>query len=344
MTMFPCGRISRWLRLGLIAISLGYSGAALAKSTGVDEDSGLQSGPCYQALVDRNVSQPTTAPNRELGAACQAENGDVERAWARVVRLWGSDSADVPDYDNYVRADAGAPSNPVWKGLGLLGMLLAYAVCGTPMRSAARLMTAGGRGVALPKAAETIADLILRGLLGFALLWLSGFSYLTLVMGIAFVVVVVARTPRPSAVTATPRKLEDATNEANGFAIFAAGAINDILGAAPGLLSLALLAQHDPRWLAVGVALALAASVPPVILARRRLSAHPLAMTIAGALLAAGIGVIAQFDPPVAALIGRAGVLGLVLPLVFALAVVASRRRILGLTRASSNSEAQTPN
>jgi len=29
---------------------------------------------------------------------------------------------------------------------------------------------------------------------------------------------------------------------------------------------------------------------------------------------------------------------------VFALAVVASRRRILGLTRASLNSEAQTPN
>jgi len=340
MTMFPCGRPSAWLPLALITICLVYSGACLAKSTGVDENSALQSGPCYQALVDRNVSQPTTAPNRELGSACQAENGDVERAWARVVRLWGSDSADVPDYDNYVRADGGSPSNQVWKGLGLLGMLLVYAVCGTPLRSAASLMTAGS-GVALRNAAETIADLISRGLLGLVLLWLLGFSYFTLVGGVAFVVVV-ARTVRASAATATPWKREDATNEANGLAILAAGAINDVLGAAPGLLGLALLSQHDARWLGVAVALAIVASAPPVMLARRRLRAHPLAMTIAGAVLAAGIGAFAQLDPPVAALIGRAGVLGLVIPLVFALMVVASGWRSLSLARASLKSEAQT--
>ena len=44
--------------------------------------------------------------NRELGSACEVEHGDVDKAWARVIRLWGSDSTDVPDYDSYRRADA----------------------------------------------------------------------------------------------------------------------------------------------------------------------------------------------------------------------------------------------
>ena len=56
--------------------------SCLAKSTGVGDDPALQTGPCYQALVDKNAANPTTAPNRELGSACDAEHGDVEKAWA----------------------------------------------------------------------------------------------------------------------------------------------------------------------------------------------------------------------------------------------------------------------
>ncbi len=339
--MFPRDRLAWPLRLGLVAIFLTYSAAGLAKTTGVDDDAALQSGPCYQALVDRNVSQPTTAPNRELGAACDAEHGDAEKAWARVVRLWGSDSADVPDYDSYVRADAGASPSAVWKGLGLLGVLLVYALCGVPMRSLAGLMTTGSAGATLRSAGATAVNLILRGFLGLILLWLSGLPYLTLAGGLAFAVIIV-RELRGSAANATLRRRDGATNEAGGFAILTADAINDVLGAAPGLVGIALLAQHDGLWLAVAVALAVVASLPPVILLRRRLRASPLAVTIAGAILAAGIGALAQQDSSIAAMVGHGGILSIVAPLAFALAVLASGWRNSGSVRGLLKPEART--
>jgi hypothetical protein len=330
MTRFQGGSRAARLRLGLIAICLGYSLACSAKSTGVGEDSALQSGPCYQALVDRNVAQPTTAPNRELGAACESEHGDVERAWARVVRLWGSDSADLPDYDSYRRADDGAGSNPLWKGLAIVGMLLVYAACGTPLRSAARLTATGDGG--LRSAGKAIVNLTGRCLLGLVLLWLMSFSYLTLVGGLAFVAVVAQRQRRPAAAR-TPAAPEGATKEGNRFADLAADEINDILGAAPGLIGLALFAQHDARLLAIAVGLAIVASTPAAISARRRLRAHPLAMRVAAALLAAGIGAFAQLDPPIAALVGSASVLVLIGPVAFALAVVAAGWRNWSVAR-----------
>ena len=79
------------LRAAVIGVALLFSACAFAKTTGVGDDPALQAGPCYEALVDKNAATPTTAPNRELGAACQAEHGDVEKAWARVIRLWGSE-------------------------------------------------------------------------------------------------------------------------------------------------------------------------------------------------------------------------------------------------------------
>jgi hypothetical protein len=337
MTKFRSGSRAAWLRLGLIAICLGYSLACSAKSTGVDEDTALQSGPCYQALVDRNVAQPTTAPNRELGAACETEHGDIERAWARVVRLWGSDSADVPDYDSYRRADDGAGSNPVWKGLALVGMLLVYALCGTPSRSATRL-TAAGDG-ARRSAGKAIVNLAGRGLLGLVLLWLSSFSYLTLLGALAFIAIVAQRLRRPASAR-TASAPEGLTNGGNRFADFAADEINDLLGAAPGLIGLALLAQHDARLLAIAVGLAIVASTPAVISARRRLRARPLATTSAAALLAAGIGAFAQLDPPIAALVGSAGALVLIGPVAFALVVVASGwRRNWSVARTPLKSE-----
>jgi hypothetical protein len=340
MTRDRRGRFAPWLLASLLAIGLGYSSASLAKSTGVGDDAALQSGPCYQALVDRNVSQPTTAPSRELGAACDIEHGDVEKAWARVVRLWGSDSADVPDYDSYRRADDGSSaSSAVWMGLGVLGMLLVYALCGTPMRSAARLMGMDGGGAPARNAAAAIVNLILRGALSLALLWLSGLPYLTLALGLGFVAII-ARTLRAPAASTPTGKPTEALNGASGFACLVADAANDLLGAAPGLVGLALLAQHDARLVALAVALAVVASIPAIILARRRLRANPLAMTIAGTLLAAAIAAVAQQDATLAALAGRAGVPSLAAPLVLALAIFALSWRNLNLSRVSLKPQA----
>ncbi len=95
-------QITRLFCSALLASALLAASAASAKNTGVGDDAQLQSGPCYEALVDKNETNPTTAPKRELGAACQAEDGDIDKAWARVIRLWGSDSTDLPDYGSYV--------------------------------------------------------------------------------------------------------------------------------------------------------------------------------------------------------------------------------------------------
>src|SRR5271165_4848934 len=120
-------------KAAVVGIALHFSAVAFAKTTGVGDDPALQTGPCYEALVDKNAATPTAAPNRELGAACEAEHGDVEKAWARVIRLWGSDSVDLPDYGSYVPANAPVDgATPRW--LALAGLVLIYIVLGTPMR------------------------------------------------------------------------------------------------------------------------------------------------------------------------------------------------------------------
>jgi hypothetical protein len=319
MSALSRGRILETLRFGVIAAAMSCSLACHAKSTGVGEDNALQSGPCYQALVDRNAAQPTTAPNRELASACETEHGDVEKAWERVLRLWGSDGAALPDYDSYRPADAPtASSSPKW--LTFVGILLAYAVFGTPMRSAARLMGVGS-GTASGAAVELLASLIFRGVIGLALLWAFGIPYVTILGGVLLVVLILRslQTPRASLASPAPDK---APRSPGGVSIFAANVINDVAGGAIGLLCLALAAQHDLILLGAGLALAIVASTPPVILARRRLRGHPLALKIFSALLAAAIGAFALFDPPIAAAIGGATVPGLLVPLALAAAAL----------------------
>jgi hypothetical protein len=294
--------------------------ACQAKSTGVDEDSTLQSGPCYQALVDRNVTSPTTAPNRELGAACEAEHGDVEKAWARVLRLWGSDGVPLPDYDSYVPADAPVGGASLPKGVGLIVIVLVYAVFGTPMRSAARLMGMD-RGSAAPNAAvESIASLVLRGLVALAVFWLCGIPYVTALCGILLLAFLLrGLTWGKARAAAAP---DEQTERASAFSVFAADVINDIAGAAPGLLGLALLVQHDLVLLALALALAIVVSAPPVVVLRRRLRANPLVVAILSALLAAGIGAVALMDSAIAAAIGSAAAPNLFVPLLLAAAAL----------------------
>ena len=319
MRTSPRGRLLPGLRFGVIVLAVGCSLACQAKSTGVGEDSTVQTGPCYEALIDRNAAQPTTAPNRELGAACEAEHGDVEKAWTRVIRLWGSDGVAVPDYDSYRRADAPLTSAfPKW--LALAGMVLVYAIFGTPMRSAARLI-GGGEGSLSGAAVEMIASLVFRGLIGAALVWLLGFPYATALGGALLAVLILWIVNAPRARIA----LTEPDNEGpppGRFSIFVADVINDVASGAAGLLALALLAQHDLILFGVALVLAIVASTPVIRLARRRARFNPAIFVVLSALLAAFVGAFALNDPPIAAAIGGATLPSLLAPITLAAAAV----------------------
>jgi hypothetical protein len=273
-------------------------GSGQAKTTGVGDDPALQTGPCYQALVDKNAANPTTAPNRELGSACEAEHGDVEKAWARVIRLWGSDSTDIPDYDSYRRADAPVEGGPP-KWLAIAGLLLAYGVLGTPMRSAASLMGSAGRrssGAAI----DVVASLILRAAVAAVLIALFSLPYLAALGGVALTAWILATLRRVA--PKSPPAIPEATPGA--LSRHLAEAINDAGGALAGLAALALFVQHDLILLAVGLALAVVVSAAPVIRARRVLRGSLFGMPAAAALLAAGIGELMIATAPFSGWVG----------------------------------------
>ena len=317
---------AQWLQFALVAIFLAYSPAGLAKSTGVDEDKAVQSGACYQALIDRNVSQPTTAPNRELGAACAAENGDIEKAWARVVRLWGSDSTDVPDYGSYARSDNDASTSSIVTGLALLGVGLVYGLLGTPIRSAALLIVGAAP---LPSLLGTLASVILRAGLGLVLLWVLGIPYATSICSLAFVVTVAFKLRSPTRPNAAEASDTDA-GAAGRVSSFAAEQINDLAGAALGLVGLALLARHHALFLAAAVCLGIVASMPSIIVIRRRFRAKAWVAAVSIGALAVGLFALAQLDPPLAALIGGPGLLSAIFALVAGLAAGAASLPVRG--------------
>jgi hypothetical protein len=284
------------------------AGAASAKTTGVDDDAQLQSGPCYEALVDKNETNPTTAPKRELGAACQAEDGDIDKAWARVVRLWGSDSTDLPDYDSYVRADAPVGgAAPKW--LAAIGILLTYAVLGAPIRSAARLFGAYP-GPAGGAAFGVVVSLVLRGLLCAAFVVLVGFPYVGPFAVVALIAWTIVRIGRAPAAPLEP--------SANSLAARLAETINDALGACLALAALALFVQPDWPLFAFALALSLVASAGPVIVARRALRATPLRAAVAAAALVAALGELLVIAPPVSGWIGGLMGASLIAPVLLA--------------------------
>jgi hypothetical protein len=274
-----------------VAIAIASANPALAKTTGVVDDPALQQGPCYQTLVDRNVAQPTTAPNRELGAACAAENGDIEKAWARVIRLWGSDSTDIPDYGSYVPANAGSSSSLVWTGLALLGVLLALAVLGTPIRPAAKLLTGETRSRAAAAAAGLdIAARLAISLLLLAVVALPGGSLLAMILVIVFIA-------RQASHGSSKQSDAALTDNDQGPAAIAAEVINDALGVGPALLALALFSLHDARVLIGSTILSIFVSIPMAILMRRQLSISRTAWLICAAALSALCAASALADP-----------------------------------------------
>jgi hypothetical protein len=301
-------QIERVLSAAIVAAALLAASAASAKTTGVEDDSQLQSGPCYEALVDKNENSPTTAPKRELGAACQAEDGDIDKAWARVVRLWGSDSTDLPDYGSYVRADAPIDgAAPKW--LAAIGIFLTYAVLGAPMRSAARLFGAYP-GPAQGAAIGAVASLALRALVCAAFIALFTLPYLGALGAAALIAWTIVRLGRAPAAPLEPA--------AGSFAASLAETINDVLGVCLSLAALALFVQQSWLFLAIAVALTLVASVSPVIVARRVLRATPLRATIAAAAMVAAFSELLVVAPPVSGWIGGLTGASLIAPVALA--------------------------
>jgi hypothetical protein len=296
------------LKVVVVGVALHFSAIAIAKTTGVGDDPALQTGPCYEALVDKNAATPTTAPNRELGAACEAERGDVEKAWARVIRLWGSDSTDIPDYDSYRRADAPV-TGAALKWLAVVGILLSYAVLGMPMRSASRLLGAYP-GPAKGAIVDLVASLILRGLIGVGFIALFGLPYLAALGAAALIAWAVIRLGR-----AAPAQLEPSTGSLSARV---AEAINDPAGAAAGLAALALFVQHSFLTFALGLALSLVVSAGPVIVARRALRATRVRAALAAAALAAALGEAMVIAPPVSGWVGGLTGASLIAPVIFA--------------------------
>jgi hypothetical protein len=304
----------RVLYATVLAAALMTTSAVSAKTTGVEDDAQLQSGPCYEALVDKNESSPTTAPKRELGAACQAEDGDIDKAWARVIRLWGSDATDLPDYGNYVRADAPVGgAAPKW--LAAIGVLLTYAVLGAPMRSAARLFGAYP-GPARGAAIGAVVSLIVRGLLCAAFAALFGLPYLGALGAAALIAWTIVRLGRTPAAPLEPA--------AGSFAARLAETINDTLGACLPLLALALFVQQSWLLLAIAIALALVASAGPVIAARRVLRASPLRAAVGAAALVAALGELLVVAPPVSNWIGGFTGANLIAPVALAALTLAA--------------------
>jgi len=316
----PIGCLARYL---LVAAGLLLASAACAKNTGVDEDRGLQSGPCYEALVDKNESNPTTAPKRELGAACQAEDGDIDKAWARIVRLWGSDSDALPDYDSYRRADAPVDgAAPKW--VAAAGIVLTYLVLGWPMRSAARLFGAYP-GVAKGAAAGAVVSLLLRGLVCAAFGALFGLPNVGAIASAALLAATLFQLARPVAAAPTPRE--------GSFASQAAEAINDLVGALLPLAALGLFVQRNAALFAFAVLLAPLASTGPAIAARRVARATPLRAAIGGAALAAALGETLVAAPPVSGWLAALTGASVMAPLVLAAATLAAGWALAAPTR-----------
>lgn len=293
------------------------SPGAYAKTTGVGDDAAVQSGPCYQALVDKNAANPTTAPNRELGAACEAEHGDVEKAWARVMRLWGSDSTDVPDYDSYRHADAPVDGSlPRW--LAVAGLLLTYLALGTPMRGAARLMGALP-GSASGATIDTVVCLVSRGLIVGLSATLFTLPYVATLGGLALIGWIVMKTIG----TAPERAVVADEAVSSGLSAHLAEAINDVLGAGLGLVAIALFVQRDFLMLALALALALVASAGPAIRARSALRAFPMVASAAAASLVAALGEVVILTPAVSGWITGLTGAGVVVPLAMAILTLA---------------------
>lgn len=285
-------RLARAMRRLWIALPvLAFAGAPLAPARAVDVSqlSDFENAPCFRSLSARNAAEHADAPDSAMADACDAVHGDADAAWVRLTQLWQPRTPGA----------AAAPSigtGPGWAALAFLGTVLVYGLLGAPMRAAAGLMRFPvGRpravlviGTALALVARTVA-----AFLAFALL---GLPFATALGALVLLVLLVRRTGS-ARITAGVPKDDPAAPAPTRTAVVLADLVNDGAASAAGLLGLALMAHHDVRLLVLALVLGPVASVPSLIVLRRRLRRPSPALAGLSVALAALAGVVAVSEP-----------------------------------------------
>jgi hypothetical protein len=279
------------IRIASILALIGFLGfVSFARAEDVSPFLNLDAGACDR-LEDKNLQ--VGPPDADIVAACAA----LHRGAVLGQRF------------------SGGPG-----GLALLvaGLVLTYAVIGVPLRSVAGLLgRASGRPTALLSLEAPLA-FVLRGCVGLMILMILSVPY---AIAGGCIVMLAAAILSLRKVRAAPTENETAPSPSRAGVVLA-DMINDVYASAAGILGIALLSRRDPWWLAFGLALALVASIPAVIAARRRLRLEPTARIAATAALGALFGATAIADPDLATRFGDAPTPALASALVFALAVL----------------------
>jgi hypothetical protein len=214
----------------------------------------------------------------------------------------------------------GFSGGPAALALSLLGIVLTYAVLGVPMRALTGLM---GRPFGRTTSAMTIEALLgltLRGAIGLLLLVAAQLVAFAPAIGCLVLVGAMIWAMRRRAAAAALPQSDHATAAPSALSLVLADLANDVGASVLGVLGLALLARQDVRLLGLGIAVAVIASSPASVAARRRLRAHDILFMGAAAVLSAIFGFVAAADPQWAESFGETTLPVLLIPLLFAVA------------------------
>jgi hypothetical protein len=254
------------IRIGAIAaIACWLAFACIARAENASPFLDVDAEACAK-LYDKNLH--VGPPDEDMLAACEALN----RRTVLGQRFSGGPGA---------------------LGLTPVGAALIYVVLGAPIRSVAALLGRPGKASTAIFSLEAALALLLRVAVGFVVLAILSLPFA--VAGGCLLMLVAAVVSLRETRSALSEEEVDAPSSI--VSLMLADAINDVYASAAGILGLALLARRDPWWLALGVALALPASVPAIIAARRRLRREPTIRLATTTVLAALFGGTAFVDP-----------------------------------------------